>query len=99
MPTLKEYAESYEVKKTRNISELAVVPVELDLKDGSFTDNTGQIIAFKFVELNGERYRVPNTVIADLKQIMATKPGVTKVKVNKFGTGKTGTKYTVIPLD
>lgn len=98
MPTLKEFAKTYESKKTKNISELSEVPIDLDLKLDTFTDNKGEDISYNYVELNGERYRVPNSVVADLKQILVSKPDCTKVKVSKTGSGL-GTKYTVIPLN
>ena len=98
MATLKEFAMSYESKKTKNISELNEVPIDLSIKGDFFTDNKGEDIPYNYVELNGERYRIPNSVIADLKQILVSKPTCTKVKVSKTGSGL-GTKYTVIPLN
>ena len=102
MATLGEFAKSYEPKKTKNISELNKIPIDLQLEDDEFegTDfDTGEpkMVKQKVVTLNGEKYRVPFTVINDLQAILKQNPNLKEFNVSKKGTGK-ATKYTVIPL-
>ena len=50
------------------------------------------------VEVNGEEYRVPGVVIAQVKDILEENKNMKSFKVKRTGEGKTGTRYTVIPL-
>jgi hypothetical protein len=103
MPTLTEFAKAYEPQKTRNIADLKEIPTTLEIVDDEFTidkdKETGEkkVVKQKVVVLNGEKYRVPITVIADLKAILEKNPQLAKFSVTKKGTGLQ-TKYTVIPL-
>ena len=102
MTTLAEFAKAYEPKKTHNISELSEVPTDLQIEDDEFLGKdfeTGEdkIVKQKIVILNGEKYKVPLTVVNDLKAMLEENPNLKKFKVTKKGSGK-GTKYTVIPL-
>jgi len=49
--------------------------------------------------VNGERYRIPSTVLGGLKEILEEKPNMKKFKVKRKGTTKTDTSYTIIQLD
>ena len=95
----KEAAKGYIPAKMKNISELSSVDTTLTLLDGDGVGDDGKAYKYKYVELNGERYRVPNVVIGQLKDIMEVKPDLKHFRVKKAGEGKTGTKYTVIQLD
>lgn len=102
MATLTDFAQAYEpTAKTRNISELKEVPTNIELKDDEFTADKGKetekIVKQKVIIVNGEKYRVPFSVIADLKAILEKNPNLQKFSVSKKGTGLS-TKYTVIPL-
>lgn len=100
--TLKEEAEAYEpAAKTKNIAELAEVSTDLKTEDDSFTFTEGdkeKTVKQKVVVIDGEKYRVPLSVIGSLKVILEDNPNLKKFKVKKTGEGKDGTKYTVIPL-
>tara|TARA_Y100000310_G_C19958735_1_gene480244 strand:- start:83 stop:391 length:309 start_codon:yes stop_codon:yes gene_type:complete len=102
MGTIKEEAQAYESKATRNIAELDEVATDLDLQDDEFefTDNDGNIkqVKQKIVVINGENYRVPVSVIQQLQVMIEDKPDLKKFKVKKTGAGKENTRYTVIPL-
>ena len=37
MPSIKDEAQAYEQKQTRNISDLDEVPIDIEVKDDSFT--------------------------------------------------------------
>ena len=97
MATLKEVAQAYEPKQTKNIADLPEVSVEIDIKQETATDNEGKDFTYSFVELNDTRYRVPGVVIGDLKAILKENPNLKKFKVKKTGTG-IQTRYTTIPL-
>lgn len=102
MGTIKDEAEKYEGKQTRTIDELERVSVDLVLKDDEFTtvdEETGKekLVQQKVTVLDGEEYRVPRTVLRDLKVILEDNPNLKFFKVKKKGEGLR-TRYTVIPL-
>jgi hypothetical protein len=98
MATLKESAKVYVPEQTKNIAELPIVSVNFELRDGEGKDKDGLVFKYKYIEVNGEEYRVPGKVIGDIKSILESKPDLQTVKVIRKGTGL-GTQYTVIPLD
>ena len=99
MTTIKETAQQFEPKSAiKNIADLSEVSTEFELKDEKGKNNeTGEEYSFKYVDINGEKYRVPNKVIGDLKVILEENKDLKKFKVKRTGTGL-DTKYTVIPL-
>jgi len=99
MTTLSEFAKEYTPATTKNISDLDEVDVSLNLEDREGQDKSGNSFKYKVVVVNGEDYRVPSSVISNLKAILLKKPTLKKFSVAKQGTTKDDTKYTVIPLD
>ena len=103
MATLTEFAKAYEPIHTKNISELKEIPTDLQILDDEFViekdKETGEkkVVKQKVVILNDEKYRVPMSVIGDLKAILEKNPGMKKFSVSKKGSGLQ-TRYTVIPL-
>ena len=97
MATLKECAKEFQPKQTLNIAELQEVSVDLQLEDREGIDNDGKPFSYKVINLNGTDYRVPSSVLGDLKAILEQKPTLEKFKVSKKGAGM-NTRYTVIPL-
>ena len=101
MAKLKDVAEAYESKQTKNIAELDVVSVDLEVEDDEFEveDDKGnpKVVKQKIAIINKERYRVPNSVLKQLKVLLEDNPKLTKFKVKKTGTGL-NTDYTVIPI-
>lgn len=98
MGNIKEEAQAYEPPQTKNISDLERVPVGLELEEREGRDKTDKVFRYKVVVLNGEDYRVPNSVLKRLKVILEEKPDLKEFKVVK--TGKMlNTEYTVVPLD
>ena len=102
MATLTEFAQAYEpTSKTRNISELKEIPTSSQIIDDEFTVDKGKetekIVKQKVIVIGSEKFRVPFSVIADLKAILEKNPTMQKFSVSKKGTGLQ-TKYTVIPL-
>jgi len=101
MATLGEEAQAYEPSTTKNITELPEVSIDIQLEDDSFetTDEDGKekTVRQKVITLNGEKYRVPVSVLKQLKAQKEANPKLQKFKVSKSGEGMK-TTYTVIPL-
>lgn len=99
MTSISEFAKSYEPQTTKNISDLKEVDVNLQLEDRTGNDSKGIEFKYKVIVVNGEDYRVPSSVIGNLKVILNKKPNLKKFSVARQGTKKDDTKYTVIPMD
>lgn len=97
MATLKQAAQSYEPKRTRNIAELEKVSTDFLIFEEKGLNDEGKEYTYNYIEINGERYRVPNSVLEELKEILKIKPDLEFFKVTKSGTGL-NTKYKVIQL-
>jgi hypothetical protein len=101
---LSEFAKDFEpTSKTKNIADLKDVSTDLDLIDDEFevTDKVTKqlkVVKQKVIIVNGESYRVPNSVIAQLKVVLEDNPGCKKFKVKKSGSTIDDTRYMVIPL-
>lgn len=98
MVTLREQAKDFIPKQTKNVSELPVVNIDTEIQTGEGTDKDGNIFQYKYIENNGEEYRVPMIVIGMLKDLLEANPHMKSFKVKRTGEGKVGTRYTVIPL-
>lgn len=99
MGNLKEALDNLESGSMKNISELAEIKVaDVDLKEETRQDKDGNDYTVKYIEIGGEEYRVPYTVLAQLKDIMERKPNLESFSVSRKGTTKEDTRYTVIPL-
>jgi len=98
METLKQRAAAYAPKTTKNIAELEKVPVDLPIVTETREDGDGQPFTISFVTVNNEDYRVPASVLKSLKEIIAVKPTLKFIKVQRTGEGMK-TSYTVIPLE
>ena len=92
MAKLGEEAQAYEPKRTQNIADLDSVSVDLDLKEETEVE-----FPYKFIEVDGQRYRVPTSVLAQLKLLIEDNKDLKSVKVKKMGSGM-DTQYVVIPL-
>lgn len=98
MHSIKEWAKAYESKQVKNIAELPKVDVNLNLSEDERTDDEGKKFTFKYIDVNNEQYRVPDSVLKSLKAILQDKPTLEYFKVIKTGEGLK-TQYTVVPLD
>ena len=113
MAKLNEVAKAYELKQTKNIADLEKVPVDIDVVDDEFeapekdangnpkTDEQGnpvtKTVQQKVFEQGGEKYRIPNSVLKQLKVLLEDNPNLKYFKVKRSGQGL-NTDYTVIPL-
>ena len=97
MVSIKEEALNYETPKTLNIAELASVPTTIDIQHKEFTKEDGEKFSMMVCAVDDKEYRVPKSVLADLKAQLEANPELKNFKVNKSGEGLK-TNYTVIPL-
>lgn len=95
---LKEAANKFEPKTTKNIADLEIVRTDYPIQDREGLDQDGKIFKYKVVLVGTDEFRVPNSVLADIKSILAAKPNLKTIKVIKKGTGL-NTKYSVVSLD
>jgi hypothetical protein len=94
MASIKEEAERYEPKQTLNIADLDRVDLSFPLEPRTGTDKDGKEFDYKVMVANGQEYRVPNTVLEEIKKMLDLKPDLKAVKVEKSGSGLS-TRYTV----
>lgn len=97
MTTIREKAQNYEAPSTKNISELDKVSTQLDCEEREFTDKEGKPFTISVATIDGEEYRVPNSVLKQLKGLIEETPDLTEFKVKKTGEGLK-TAYQVIGL-
>lgn len=97
--SIKGEAETYVGSSMRNISELDSVSVDLVVMKEDRKRADGSSYEAQYIVVDGEEYRVPNTVLRDLKEILKKKPKMKTFSVSRVGKGKEDTKYTVVPLD
>jgi hypothetical protein len=97
MPSLKESAEKFESVKTLNVADLDKVPVDVTLKLREGEDNEGNAFSYHFITIDEKDYRVPASVLEQLKVHLEENPKLKFFKVKKSGEGMK-TKYTTIPL-
>lgn len=102
MASISDVAKDYEAStKTKNIADLQKVSTAIELQDDSYeiTENDQtKTVKQKIINVDGENYRVPVTVIQQLKMILEDNPDLKHFKVKKSGTTKDDTRYQVIPL-
>lgn len=97
MNSLKTAAISYEKPVPKTVADLDVLDISLQINEASKSDLDGNPYTYNYVVLNGDEYRVPDSVLSQLKSILAVNPNAQKFKVNKTGTGL-ATRYQVVPI-
>ena len=98
MVSIKETAQAYEPSTMKNISDLDMVSTDLDVQEETKENAQGESYLVRFVVINDEQYRMPFTVIKDLKAILEKKPDLKSFCVSRTGTTKEDTRYQTIPL-
>lgn len=98
MTSLKEAAKGYEPKLTLNIADLDKVDLSFPMEDRTGTDKQGVDFEYKVMIANSQEYRVPNTVLEEIKKILKLKPETKFVRVSKKGSGL-ATSYSVEYID
>lgn len=94
---IKTFAKEYEPQQMKNIADLEVVRSDIDIKAETRKDANNDEYRVMFIVIDGVEYRVPPSVITQLKAVIEEKPDLVSFKVTKTGTGL-GTSYQVIPL-
>ena len=98
MASLKDTALTYEPEsKVKNIAELPQISIDLELKEMESIDNDGKPFKYKYFEVNGEKFRVPGSVIGMIKDLLNENKNLKTFKVKRTGEGLK-TRYTVIPM-
>jgi hypothetical protein len=97
MTTMREAANKYEAPKTLNICELQKVSTEIDIQHKVVGSGTPDAFEYDFISVSGKDYRVPKTVIKQLKQQLSIRKDAVWFKVLRDGTGM-NTEYTVVLL-
>lgn len=98
MVSLRESAKAFVPQTTKNIAELEAVSLDVPITEKSGVSKDGQPFSFHVATIAGEEYRVPSSVLNDIKAIMTAKPSLKTIKVIKKGQGM-NTSYTVVPLE
>lgn len=93
---LNEKAQAYESPETKNICELETVETDLEISSVKFKEGTPDEFEIDVIEVEGEQYRVPASVLKALKVHLEETPSLKYFKVKKSGEGMK-TAYTVIP--
>jgi len=97
--TIGEHAKEYEPTRMKTIADVEVVSIkQIFHKDEPRETQDKEVYKVSYIVVDGEEYRVPNSVLEQLQTMMLEKPNMTTFKVSKKGEGK-GTKYTLVPLD
>ncbi|MEK6879699.1 MAG: hypothetical protein AABY22_08840 [Nanoarchaeota archaeon] len=96
--TLKQQAQQYEPPKTKNIADLEKVSVDVGIVEKKYKEGTEDEFSVNVIVVNDEDYRVPDSVLKNLKVILESKPSLKYFKVVRTGEGMK-TTYTIVPLD
>jgi len=101
MAKLGEYAKEHvSTGTTKNITDLPEVLVDVEIEDDSFEfekDGVTKTVNQKVIVVGEEKFRVPVSVVNQLKVHLEDNPNMKKFKVRSSGSGM-DTKYTLIPL-
>jgi len=97
MATLKETAQVYEPTQMKNVADLDKVPLGIKVEEKTFKEGTPDEFRANIITIEEDDYRVPNTVLKTIKELLGHNPALQFVKVLKSGEG-VKTTYTVIPL-
>ena len=95
---IKESAENYEIKETKNICELEKVSIDLDIREEIVNEGTPEEFSLNIVTIENKDYRIPNSVLKQLKVLLEDNKELKFFKVKKTGEGMK-TSYQTIPLN
>ena len=97
MATIKNEAETYNPPTTKNITELEKVSVNIETRDETYTNKEGEEFTVMKITIDNEDYRIPKSVLMQLKELLKEIPNLKHFKVTSSGSGL-NTNYTTIPL-
>jgi hypothetical protein len=96
MASLKETAKAYVPPQTKNIADLDIVQTTLDLKTKVVNEGTPEEFSYDYIVVDEIEYRVPKSVIKQLKAQLEANPSLEAFQVTYEGEGL-NREYTVIP--
>ena len=86
-----------ELPKMHNVTELEAVSIEQEIKTEERIDAEGEKYSVSFLVINDTEYRVPNSVIQQVQELIISE-GLKTFKVISTGTGMK-TRYSVKILE
>ena len=96
--TLGEESKDYEPKTTLTVADLEAVSLSQEVKHKVKKDRDGEEYSAAYINVDGEEYRIPSSVLEAIQAIQKEKPDLKTVKVTKTGEGLK-TKYQVIEIE
>jgi hypothetical protein len=96
MATIKESAQNAKLLEFGNVSNLEKLNIDTPLVTKEFQRTDGTTFQITGFEMDRVFYRVPQSVILDIKALLKEIPDLQFVKVTKSGSGKQ-TRYIVRP--
>lgn len=97
MAKLNEVANKYEPPKTKNIADLDVVKTDVEVEERSGKNQAGEEYSYNVIVVDGQDYRVPDSVLSSLKAILQKNANLKTFSVSKQGAGM-NTRYAVVPI-
>ena len=94
---IRDMANDFVPQTSKNVTELEVLNILHDITTKECQDSKGKTFTVNEIVVDEETYRVPTSVIGQIKEILKVKPDTVEVKVTKKGEGL-ATKYQVIPM-
>ena len=96
MTTIKQMANDYISQEIKTVDQAGIISVDLETIEKVFNEGKQDEFSAIITEIDGVEYRVPKTVLKQLKQLLTDDDSFDKFKVIKSGTGK-NTTYQVVP--
>lgn len=87
MTTVKQTATEYEPTQTKNIADLNKMSVNAEIQVRKFKEGTPEEFEVNVIEYKDDDYRIPTSVIKQLKSLLEEKPDLEYFKVKKSGDG------------
>jgi len=94
---INDFAKLYEPQKCHNIAELEKVRTDIEVEEEVRKNQEGEEYNLIYTVIENEEYRIPTSVLIQLKTILEAKPDLEFFKVARTGKGML-TKYQVIQL-
>lgn len=86
MVNVKEFVKTWSGKK--ELYDLPALELAtLDIKSDEFTTETGAKKAYNYIEVGGYKYSLKAGIMAQIKQIIETKPLVSKIQFKRAPNG------------
>lgn len=97
MSSLRQEAKDYVAKKRKVVSDLDFFDLDNNIFSEDKSDNNGKPYVEKYIVINKDEYRVPESVISQIQELIKDNKNLKKVRVKATGSGMT-TKYQVFPI-